>query len=266
MTLEGNKGIWLQQQQQHCRLMVALITEYTCADMSCSVAETPGEAMENSIKTLSQSVIQGNTRFFQVTASHRRRLRRMSSPIPQLQTWISHFLLCVRWCEVTFMQAIKEQESQAERLTSARRRYSHQKCAMLNKDYATGPAVLFFIYLFFLAFSTPADVTASLWASGIATRVSNWRHPASACWLLCKTSLMRRIIALLKHFSCSKCRDQLRSHAVNKMRLSVGCFLLFIEDRMLWNILSNCRWDGHTSLEFVLCGICHLPWFWSFLQ
>lgn len=80
------------------------------------------------------------------------------------------------------MQAIKEQESQAERLTSARRGYSHQKCAMLNKDYATGPAV----------FSTPADDTGSHWASGIATRASNWRHPASARWLLCKTSLMRR--------------------------------------------------------------------------
>lgn len=59
------------------------------------------------------------------------------------------------------MQAIKEQESQAERLTSARRGYSHQKCAMLNKDYATGPAVLF-CFVFFLVFSTPADVTASL--------------------------------------------------------------------------------------------------------
>lgn len=36
--------------------MVALITEYTCADMSGSVAETPGEGTENFSYKNSQSV------------------------------------------------------------------------------------------------------------------------------------------------------------------------------------------------------------------
>lgn len=47
---------------------------------------------------------------------------------------------------------------------------------------------LLFLFVFFV-FSTPADVTGSHWASGIANRAFNWRHPDSARWLVCETSL-----------------------------------------------------------------------------
>lgn len=49
------------------------------------------------------------------------------------------------------------------------------------------PALLFLFV--FLVVSAPADVASSHWASGTANRAFNWRHPYSARWLLCKTSL-----------------------------------------------------------------------------
>lgn len=78
------------------------------------------------------------------------------------------------------MQAIKEPESQAERLAAAWRGHSHQKSAMQNKDYATGPAV-FVCFVFFFVFSAPADVTGSHWASGSADQA--FLQPSRLCTL-----------------------------------------------------------------------------------
>lgn len=77
---------------------------------------------------LNLSIMQENTCVFHVTIFCCWRLRWMSLPTQQRPIRISHFLHSLTRFEVTFIQAIKEQESHAEHLTSATlEEYSHQR-------------------------------------------------------------------------------------------------------------------------------------------